>query len=158
MEKEKEGVRKAQKKAARNDKVETSDSENEGKEDAINPASVDKPILRKHTQESSITGSRTAKPLPPVHCYALESYQPILDTLKPSVIIVYQPDITFVREIEVYKSENLSKNLKVYFLSYEDSTEVQNFEASIWRENAAFESLIRQKSMIVIPVDQIWLL
>ena len=119
MEKEKEGVRKAQKKAARNDKVETSDSENEGKEDAINP---------------------------------------ILDTLKPSVIIVYQPDITFVREIEVYKSENLSNNLKVYFLSYEDSTEVQNFEASIRRENAAFESLIRQKSMIVIPVDQVWLL
>ncbi|XP_030946954.1 DNA repair endonuclease UVH1 [Quercus lobata] len=142
------------KKAARNDKVETSDSENEGKKDEINPATVDKSILWKHTQESNITGSRTAKPLPPVHFYALESDQPILDTLKPSVIIVYQPDITFVREIEVYKSENLSKNLKVYFLFYEDSTEVQKFEASIRRENAAFESLIRQKSMMMIPVDQ----
>ena len=143
------------KKAARNDKVETSDSENEGRKDEINPATVDKPILWKHTQESNITGSRTAKPLPPVHFYALESDQPILDTLKPSVIIVYQPDITFVREIEVYKSENLSKNLKVYFLFYEDSTEVQKFEASIRRENAAFESLIRQKSMMMIPVDQV---
>ncbi|XP_050263712.1 DNA repair endonuclease UVH1 isoform X1 [Quercus robur] len=142
------------KKAARNDKVETSDSENEDKKDEINPATVDKPILWKHIQESNITGSRTAMPLPPVHFYALESDQPILDTLKPSVIIVYQPDITFVREIEVYKSENLSKNLKVYFLFYEDSTEVQKFEASIRRENAAFESLIRQKSMMMIPVDQ----
>uniref|UniRef100_A0A2N9HVS1 ERCC4 domain-containing protein n=1 Tax=Fagus sylvatica TaxID=28930 RepID=A0A2N9HVS1_FAGSY len=155
------------KKAARNDKVETSNSENEGKKDEINPvfagglseatrqgASVEKTILRKHTQESNISESRTAKPLPPVHFYALESDQPILDTLKPSVVIVYHPDITFVREIEVYKAENQSKKLKVYFLFYEDSTEVQKFEASIRRENGAFESLIRQKSMMMIPVDQ----
>lgn len=160
------------KEAARNDKVEISNSENDGEKDEINPvvaggfceatsqgASVDEPILRKHTTEdSNSTGSRTAKPLPPVHFYALESDQPILDILKPSVIIVYHPDMTFVREIEVYKAENPSKKLKVYFLFYEDSTEVQKFEASIRRENGAFESLIRQKSMMIIPVDQVWLL
>ncbi|MED6157848.1 DNA repair endonuclease uvh1 [Stylosanthes scabra] len=72
----------------------------------------------------------------------------------PSIVIVYHPDVAFVREIEVYKAENPSKKLKVYFLFYEDSTEVQKFEASIRRENGAFESLIRQKSMMMIPVDQ----
>ncbi|XP_059444248.1 DNA repair endonuclease UVH1 isoform X2 [Corylus avellana] len=156
------------KEAARDAKVEISNSENDGEKDESNPvaaggfceaashtASVDEPILRKHTtEESNSTGSRTAKPLPPVHFYALESDQPILDILKPSVIIVYHPDMTFVREIEVYKAENPSKKLKVYFLFYEDSTEVQKFEASIRRENGAFESLIRQKSMMIIPVDQ----
>jgi DNA excision repair protein ERCC-4 len=160
------------KEAARNDKVEIANSENDGEKDEINlvvaggfcestsqGASIDEPILRKHTsQELNSTGSRTAKPLPPVHFYALESDQPILDILKPSVIIVYHPDMTFVREIEVYKAENPSKKLKVYFLFYEDSTEVQKFEASIRRENGAFESLIRQKSMMIIPVDQVWLL
>ncbi|KAJ1299244.1 hypothetical protein BS78_01G517000 [Paspalum vaginatum] len=35
-----------------------------------------------------------------------------------------------------------------------DSTEVQKFESSIRRENEAFESLIRQKSLMMIPVDQ----
>ncbi|KAG5401061.1 hypothetical protein IGI04_015668 [Brassica rapa subsp. trilocularis] len=112
--------------------------------------------------EASTSGPREAndahpdgaKKLPPVHFYALESDQPILDVLKPSVIIVYHPDMTFVREIEVYKAENPLKKLKVYFLFYDESTEVQKFEASIRRENGAFESLIRQKSSMMIPVDQ----
>ncbi|ESQ46841.1 hypothetical protein EUTSA_v10027633mg [Eutrema salsugineum] len=104
--------------------------------------------------EASTSGPREAKKLPPVHFYALESDQPILDVLKPSVIIVYHPDTSFVREIEVYKAENPLKKLKVYFLFYDESTEVQKFEASIRRENGAFESLIRQKSSMMIPVDQ----
>ncbi|KAL0372957.1 UNVERIFIED_CONTAM: DNA repair endonuclease UVH1 [Sesamum calycinum] len=107
------------------------------------------PELQKHDQGPEITSQ-----LPFVHFHALESNQSILDTLQPSVIIVYHPDVAFVREIEVYKSENPSKRLKVYFLFYEDSTEVRKFEASIRRENGAFESLIRQKSLMMIPVNQ----
>lgn len=120
----------------------------------LQQASVDKGVLQRHAEELDLAGSRNAKPIPPVHFYALESDQPILDILKPSVVIVYHPDMMFVREIEVYKAENPSKKLKVYFLFYEDSTEVQKFEASIRRENRAFESLIRQKSLMMIPVDQ----
>lgn len=115
---------------------------------------IDKPVFRQHSHQAGVSDAANAKPLPPVHFYALESQQQILDFLKPSVIIVYHPDITFVREIEVYKAENPSIKVKVYFLFYEDSTEVQKFEASIRRENSAFESLIRQKSIMVIPIDQ----
>ncbi|KAL9242755.1 hypothetical protein vseg_016724 [Gypsophila vaccaria] len=110
-------------------------------------------ILRKHTEPVNTDVNSNAKPLPPVHFHALESDQCILDILKPSVIIVYHPDINFVREIEVYNAEYPSKKVKVYFLFYEESTEVQKFEASIRRENVAFESLIRQKSMMMIPVN-----
>ena len=118
-------------------------------------ASTDKGVLRRHDQAES-TGSESAtKPIPPVQFYALESGQPVLEILNPSVIIVYHPDMTFVREIEVHRAENPSKKLKVYFLFYEDSTEVQKFEASIRRENGAFESLIRQKSLMMIPNDQV---
>ncbi|KAG0484167.1 hypothetical protein HPP92_012251 [Vanilla planifolia] len=63
-------------------------------------------------------------------------------------------DITFMREMEVYKAENPSLKVKVYLLFYGNSTEIQKFDASIQRENAAFESLIRQKSLMMIPVDQ----
>ncbi|XP_039141382.1 DNA repair endonuclease UVH1 isoform X2 [Dioscorea cayenensis subsp. rotundata] len=117
-------------------------------------ASTDKAVLRRHSKDHDISESVCAKPLPPVQFYALESDKHILDVWKPSAIVVYHPDIAFVREIEVYKAENPSRKLKVYFLFYEDSTEVQKFEASIRRENAAFESLIRQKSLMMIPVDQ----
>ncbi|KAK4262525.1 hypothetical protein QN277_028075 [Acacia crassicarpa] len=146
------------KKASTSDNLRISDSKNNGQMEETNPVdaggtAVDNFVLQRHTNVDA-TGSMNAKPLPPVHFYALESDQPILDVLQPSIIIVYHPDMTFVREIETYKSENHSKRLKVYFLFYEDSTEVQKFEASIRRENGAFESLIRQKSMMMIPVDQ----
>lgn len=107
------------------------------------------------SHNSSAGGSADAKPLPPVQFYALDSNQRILEEWKPSVVIVYHPDMTFVREIEIYKAENPKRKLKVYFLFYEDSTEAQKFEASIHRENSAFESLIRQKSLMMIPVDQV---
>ncbi|PIN08691.1 Structure-specific endonuclease ERCC1-XPF, catalytic component XPF/ERCC4 [Handroanthus impetiginosus] len=110
---------------------------------------LDRVVLRKHNQEPENTSQ-----LPSVHFHALESEQNILDVLQPSVIIVYHPDMAFVREIEIYKSENPSKRLKVYFLFYEDSTEIRKFEASVRRENGAFESLIRQKSLMMIPVSQ----
>ncbi|XP_065856761.1 DNA repair endonuclease UVH1 isoform X1 [Euphorbia lathyris] len=116
-------------------------------------ASIEQGILRRHSQQPD-TSDGTAKRIPPVHFYAQESDESILDILKPSVIIVYHPDMRLVREIEVYKAENPSKMVKVYFLFYESSTEVQKFEASIRRENGAFESLIRQKSLMMIPVDQ----
>lgn len=161
-------------KASNNDKKEVipddlviPDSEDEGQEYELNQVvtadsteptcqidPVDEGVLRKHTGVADSTGTINAKPLPPVHFYALESGQPILDILRPSIIIVYHPDMTFVREIEVHKAENPSKKLKVYFIFYEDSSEVQKFEASIRRENGAFESLIRQKSLMMIPVDQ----
>ncbi|KAI0520139.1 hypothetical protein KFK09_007610 [Dendrobium nobile] len=114
----------------------------------------DKSFLQRHSHDSGGSESSDARPIPPVQFYALEKDEQILDIWKPSVIIVFHPDMTFVREIEVYKAENPSLNLKVYFIFYENSTEVQKFEASIRRENGAFESLIRQKSLLMIPVDQ----
>ncbi|XP_057775583.1 DNA repair endonuclease UVH1 isoform X2 [Salvia miltiorrhiza] len=108
---------------------------------------LDRNILRKHQEPGNIQ-------LSSVFFHAMENDKNILDILQPSVIILYHPNIVFVREIEVYKSENPSKRLKVYFLFYENSTEVQKFEASIRRENGAFESLIRQKSLMMLPVSQ----
>lgn len=133
------------------------DAESLGDFQEVTPksASDSKSVLRRHRQELATAELTDAKLLPPVQFYALDSDQHILEVWKPSVIIVYHPDMTFVREIEIYKAEKPSRNLKVYFLFYEDSTEVQKFEASICRENGAFETLIRQKSLMMIPVDQV---
>lgn len=113
------------------------------------------PEERQKEAEAAMNNQGSGKPCPPVHFYALESEQRILDILRPSFVIVYDPEMAFVREMEVYKAENPSKSLKVYFLFYDNSTEAQKFEASIRRENSAFESLIRQKASMMIPVDQV---
>ncbi|KAK9121248.1 hypothetical protein Syun_018865 [Stephania yunnanensis] len=140
------------------DKLQASGSESEAHNDestgeGISASTVTKGF-QKYNQEVPASEPVPTKPIPSVHFYALERGYDILDVLRPSIIIVYHPDIAFVREIEVYKSENPSRILKVYFLFYEDSTELQKFEASIRRENGAFESLIRQKSSMMIPNDQ----
>ncbi|XP_010325528.2 DNA repair endonuclease UVH1 [Solanum lycopersicum] len=123
-------------------------------DDAMEGGCLNEVFLRKHDLGLDAESSRETKKLPPVVFYALESDKKILDILKPSIIIAYHPDIAFVREVEMYKAENPSRKVKVYFLFYEESTEVQKFEASVRRENGAFESLIRQKSLMMIPVDQ----
>ncbi|KAF5177658.1 Dna repair endonuclease uvh1 [Thalictrum thalictroides] len=156
---------KSSKKTSKGSNLEVSGLNNEGQKGDMSPIeaghthtslqigeSVNEGVLKKHSEETNRT--ENAKSLPPVHFYALESHQDVLDIVKPSVVIVYHPDMTFVREVEIYKAENPSKLLKVYFLFYEDSTEVQKFEASIRRENGAFESLIRQKSLMMIPTNQ----
>ncbi|OMO95792.1 hypothetical protein CCACVL1_05267 [Corchorus capsularis] len=135
------------------DRPEISNSDHEGQRNEVY-TTIENVISRKQNDRIDDTKTDDSKQLPPVYFHALERDQPILDVLQPSVVIVYHPDVTFVRELEVYKAENPGKKLKVYFLFYEASTEVQKFEASIRRENGAFESLIRQKSLMMIPVDQ----
>ncbi|GJR11587.1 DNA repair endonuclease UVH1 [Tanacetum coccineum] len=75
---------------------------NTGNENTTSGAS----FLKKHVDTSG-----SDKWIPPVHFYAYESGQKVLDILKPSAIVVYHPDIAFVREIEVYKAENPSKKV-----------------------------------------------
>ncbi|KAI3938802.1 hypothetical protein MKW92_046443 [Papaver armeniacum] len=124
------------------------------REETEKSGTVNKGALPIYEEEVKAAEFAHVKPLPIVHFFALDSDQHILDILKPTRIIVYHPDMTFVREVEVYKAENPLMKLKIYFLFYEDSTEVQKFEASIRRENSAFESLIRQKSLMMFPLDQ----
>ena len=102
-----------------------------------------------------IGGEGQTKPIPPVHFYALESEQRILELVRPLYVVVYDPEMAFVRELEVFKAMNQDRQLKVYFLLYEDSTEVRRFETTIKKENTAFENLIRQKATMTIPVDQV---
>ncbi|EMS48345.1 DNA repair endonuclease UVH1 [Triticum urartu] len=141
-----------------NDNCQGTDVESSGKTDEQSDINVSKVSAEDAPAPASTSDNVEdfidAKMLPPVQFYALDSDQHVLDIWKPSVIIVYHPDMTFVREIEVYKAENPSQKLRVYFLFYEESSEVQKFESSIRRENEAFESLIRQKSLMMIPVDQ----
>lgn len=106
-------------------------------------------------KETILKGEKGRKPIPPVHFYALESEQRILEVVRPLFVVVYDPDMGFVRELEVYKAMNQDRPFKVFFLFYEESTEARKFEASIRRENTSFEALIRQKASMMIPVDQV---
>nr|CAG4641558.1 EOG090X03DI [Eurycercus lamellatus] len=74
--------------------------------------------------------------------------------LKPRFIIMYDCDMTFVRQVEVYQASNNENTIRVYFLVYDGSAEEQAYLTNLRREKEAFEMLIREKATMVIPEDR----
>src|SRR5690554_5938823 len=82
-----------------------------------------------------------------MHSYAGECDSKLLENIKPRFIVMYDPDPTFVRCIEVYKASNPGKQVRVYFTVYDNSVEEQLYLSALRREKDAFTKLIRHKSV-----------
>lgn len=78
----------------------------------------------------------------------------LLRDLRPTYVIVYDADMKFTREIEMYKASNPGMPLRVYFLTYENSVEEQRYLSSVRKEKEAFERLIHQKATMTVIKGQ----
>jgi DNA excision repair protein ERCC-4 len=90
-----------------------------------------------------------------IHAYDGDMDEHILEEVKPRYIIMYEPDTSFVRRVEVYRSSHNDRNVRVYFLYYGGSVEEQRYLSSVRREKDAFTKLIKEKSTmsVVLTVD-----
>lgn len=70
----------------------------------------------------------------------------LLQALEPSYIIMYEPDLAFIRRVEAYQAINKENPAKTYFMYYGDSVEEQKHLLRIKKEKDAFTRLIREKS------------
>lgn len=92
------------------------------------------------------------------HVIVVQSYQGdnndnILQELRPGYVIMYDPNASFVRQVELYRAtQSLSSELRIYFFLYVDSVEEQMYLGGLRREKDAFERLIREKATMVIPL------
>ncbi|CAO1631937.1 unnamed protein product [Jaminaea pallidilutea] len=77
----------------------------------------------------------------------------VLRELRPRFIIMYDPDPAFVRRVELYRSSTMGANPRVYFLLYAESVEEQRYLSSLRKEKESFEKLIREKSMMALPLQ-----
>ncbi|TVY48242.1 DNA repair protein rad16 [Lachnellula cervina] len=87
-----------------------------------------------------------------IHAYDGDMDEHILEEVKPKYIIMYEPDTSFVRRIEVYRSSHNDRNVRVYFLYYGGSVEEQRYLSSVRREKDAFTKLIKEKSSMAITL------
>ena len=71
----------------------------------------------------------------------------LLYNIRPKYIILYDNELKFVRELEIYKITNPLLDLRIYFLIYTNSCEEQRYLTSIRCEKEAFELLIKQKAV-----------
>ncbi|XP_060116834.1 DNA repair endonuclease XPF [Heteronotia binoei] len=78
----------------------------------------------------------------------------VLHEVDPRYVVLYDAELTFVRQLEIYKASRPGKPLRVYFLIYGGSTEEQRYLTTLRKEKEAFEKLIREKASMVIPEER----
>ena len=78
----------------------------------------------------------------------------ILEDIQPRFVILYDNSVHFVRQLEIFKACNPGIPLRVYFLTYQSSAEEQIYLTALRREKEAFQSLIQEKSSMVIPTER----
>uniref|UniRef100_A0A8C8R519 DNA repair endonuclease XPF n=1 Tax=Pelusios castaneus TaxID=367368 RepID=A0A8C8R519_9SAUR len=78
----------------------------------------------------------------------------VLHEVEPRYVVLYDAELTFVRQLEIYKASRPGKPLRVYFLIYGGSTEEQRYLTVLRKEKEAFEKLIREKASMVIPEER----
>ncbi|KAK3363535.1 hypothetical protein B0T25DRAFT_46715 [Lasiosphaeria hispida] len=89
------------------------------------------------------------------HAYDGDQDEHVLEEVKPKYIIMYEPDASFIRRVEVYRSSHNDRNVRVYFLYYGGSVEEQRYLSMVRREKDAFTKLIKERATmsVVMTVD-----
>lgn len=77
----------------------------------------------------------------------------LLWELKPSRIIIYDPDIPLIRQIELFCAQQEEEHLRVYLMRYEPSPELDKYHARLVRERQAFEDLIKTKGSMALNIS-----
>ncbi|XP_060837533.1 DNA repair endonuclease XPF isoform X2 [Rhopalosiphum padi] len=77
-----------------------------------------------------------------------------LRELQPKYIVMYDANMTAVRQIEVFQNSDAKLKLVVYFLIFGGSTEEQAYLTTLRREKLLFDFLIKEKAVMVITKGQ----
>ncbi|KAJ3563815.1 hypothetical protein NPX13_g8071 [Xylaria arbuscula] len=90
-----------------------------------------------------------------IHAYEGDQDEHVLEEIRPRYIIMYEPDASFIRRVEVYRSSHNDRNVRVYFMFYGGSVEEQRYLASVRREKDCFTKLIKERASmsVIMTVD-----
>ncbi|XP_067027511.1 DNA repair endonuclease XPF-like isoform X2 [Acropora muricata] len=77
-----------------------------------------------------------------------------LNEIEPRYVILYDAQMQFIRQLEVFKASRPGIPLRVYFLIYTGSVEEQKYLTTLRREKEAFEMLIKEKGTMVVPEER----
>ena len=75
----------------------------------------------------------------------------ILNELKPRYVILYDVEVSAIRQLEVFQANHSDHKLKSYIMMYRNSAEEQAYLSALRKEKEAFEKLMKEKTTMVIP-------
>lgn len=78
--------------------------------------------------------------------YGSEESKTILDTLQPKYVILYEPNLEFIRQLDLYK--HVHPTTKIYLLYYRDTVEEQHHLTTLKREKKIFVRLLKERNTI----------
>jgi DNA excision repair protein ERCC-4 len=70
---------------------------------------------------------------------------------RPRYVILLQPDVSYVRELERFKASRPGATLRVYYCIYTDSVEQAHNECLLKAEMESFRALVSIKAKLVLP-------
>lgn len=70
----------------------------------------------------------------------------LLQEVSPAYIIMYEPDLPFIRRVEIFQALNPTSPAKAFFMYYGTSVEEQSHLMRIKNEKQAFTKLIKEKA------------
>ena len=73
---------------------------------------------------------------------------------QPRYVIMYDSDMSIVRQLEVFQAKHPDFKIRVYFLMYDKSVEEQAYLTELRKEKEAFEHLMKEKANMVIPEER----
>ncbi|KAF7437499.1 hypothetical protein PC9H_004340 [Pleurotus ostreatus] len=87
-----------------------------------------------------------------VRPYSDDGDDSILGEMRPKFIVMFEPNMDFIRRIEVYKSSNPGLGVRVYHMVYGDSCEEHKYLVGIRKEKESFERLIKERATMLLPI------
>ncbi len=75
----------------------------------------------------------------------------LLHSLKPRFVVMYDPDLAFLRCLECYNVEEGSRPFRLYTVSYSEDNEER---VEVESENVAFEELIQHKAAMIVEDER----
>jgi DNA excision repair protein ERCC-4 len=85
-----------------------------------------------------------------IHAYDGDQDEHVLEEVKPRYIIMYEPEASFIRRVEVYRSSHNDRNVRCYFMYYGGSVEEQHYLYTVRREKDVFTRLIKERASMSI--------
>ncbi|KZT51574.1 hypothetical protein CALCODRAFT_125678 [Calocera cornea HHB12733] len=90
-----------------------------------------------------------------VRPYGDDSDDMLLSELQPRWIVMYEPDQSFIRRVEVYRSSHPGLAVRIYFMVYELTSEDYMYLSQQRREKDAFAKLIEERGSMLNPILEV---
>ena len=86
-----------------------------------------------------------------IRAYSDDSDDRVLAELQPRYIVMFEPNLDFVRRVEVYKKSVARIAVRVYLMIYNTSFEEAKYLAGVRKEKDAFERIIKERGVRMQP-------